>query len=100
MPAETNQRGRSVDSGNVLDLLLSLLGDPHLTTPDSTLASLGIDDEDLACMWDAVCEEFAERSLGPELEQETLQETLQTSMTLATAAAALAALLGEDHRGE
>lgn len=89
MPAETNQRGRSADATDVLDLLLSLLSDPDDATAGSTLAALGVDDEDLDALWDAVCEEYAERSLAPELEP----ELLQIWMTLEAAACIMAAWL-------
>ncbi len=94
MPAETNQRGRSVDADSVLDLLLSLLGDPDAAAPSSTLAVLDVDDTALTAPWEALCEEYAERSLGLELEP----ETLPISMTLADAATVMAALLNEGSR--
>lgn len=89
MPAETHQLGCEVGPGRVLDLLLALLGDPPEADPGPTLASLGVDDEALSALWDAVCEEFAEGSLGPELEPGVLAVT----MTLADAATSMARLL-------
>ena len=89
MPAETHQLGGEVDSRNVLELLLALLEDPAPTDGCSTLASLGVDDEGLFALWDAVCEEFAERSVGPELEP----GVLRVSMTLEVASTVMAKLL-------
>jgi hypothetical protein len=90
MPAETHQLGCHAGPQEVLDLLRALLGDPA-DNGDATLASLGVDDEELAALWDAVCEEFAERTIGPELEP----GTLSASMTLDAAAHTLARLLAE-----
>ena len=89
MPAETHQLGGEVDSQNVLELLLALLEDPARTDGCSTLASLGVDDEGLLALWDAVCEEYAERSLGPELEP----GVLRVSMTLEVASTIMAKLV-------
>lgn len=90
-PAETHQLGHQVAAEDVLDLLLALLGECADVRGDWTLASLGVDDEALSALWDAVCEEFAERTLGPELDPGTLEET----MTLEAAAQLMARLLAE-----
>lgn len=88
MPAETHQLGCHASAEEILDLLLALLGDPG-DDGGSILHSLGVDDEGLSALWDAVCEEFAERTVGPELEP----GTLVASMTLEAAARAMAMLL-------
>lgn len=67
MPAETNQHQDAPDLGAVLELLTQVLDvdvDP-VEARDLTLADLGIDD-DLAALrlWDAVIEEFGERTVG------------------------------------
>lgn len=87
MPAETHQLGRDFDARDVL----ALLGDRALTDSGRTLASFGFDDQGLAALWEAVCEEFAERSLGPELEP----GTVEVSMTIDAAAATMATLLDD-----
>lgn len=85
--------GRHFEPSDILDLLIVLLGDPGEADPTSTLASLGIDDDGLIALWDAVCEEFAERSVGPELEPGTLEAFL----SLEAAASAMARLLEDAH---
>ncbi len=90
MPAEAHQLGPSVQAHDVVDLLCLLLADQPFDDPaGATLSALGVDDEGLSALWDAVCEEFAERTLGPDLEA----GVLDVSMTLADAAVAMAALL-------
>ncbi len=74
---------------SILELLLALLPG---ATETATLASLGVDDEDLFDLWEAVCEEVAERTVGPDIEL----EELGTAMTLQEAASAMAELLGGD----
>lgn len=71
LPAETHQHGsHPATSGEVLDLLLISLGSHAPTCPsETTLEELGLTGEDDVWeLWDCVCEEFAERSLGPELD--------------------------------
>ncbi len=87
MPAETHQLGRDVDARAVQGLLLALLGEA--AGPQTGLAELGVDADGLADLWEAVCEEFGERALGPELEP----ETLDPSMTVEAAAEAIAVVL-------
>lgn len=98
MPAETHQLGSRVDTEHVLTLLYALLGDlPCDQAEGTTLAALGIDPEGLYDLWDAICEEFGERSLGPELDP----GVLDVSLTIEAAAAAMASLFGvrDDHGG-
>ncbi|HZU79458.1 MAG TPA: hypothetical protein VE991_06040 [Acidimicrobiales bacterium] len=90
MPAETHQLGRHASAEEIFDLLLALLGGAG-DEGGSTLESLGVDDDGLGALWDAVCEEFAERTVGPELEP----GTLAGSMTLEAAAHTMALLLAE-----
>ena len=89
MPAETHQMGRHLEPATVLELLFALLADATNTDATSTLASLGVDEEELVAMWDAVCEEFAERALGPEPEP----GMFDVSLTPEAAASAMAQLL-------
>ena len=90
MPAETHQVGHAGGAEDVFELLCVLLADDTDEDPaTATLSTLGVDAEDLGALWDAVCEEFAERSLGPELEP----DVLDPSMTLEAAALTMAAVL-------
>ena len=91
MPAETHQRRGSVDACEVLTLLSSLLGNADAdATASITLLELGVDEATTGDLWDTVCEEFAERSVGPELEP----ETFDLCMTLEATASLMATLLG------
>jgi hypothetical protein len=94
VPAETHQLGRNVDGEAVLELLCALLEGAGHMARHLTLEDVGVDDEDLPALWDSVCEEFAERSLGPDLEL----GSLETSMTLDAAAAVMAEILGGAER--
>lgn len=73
MPAETHQFGNDVDAGLILDLLVTLVGvEEDEGAADLPLGSVGVDD-DVAVLhlWDAVAEEYGERSVGEvELEGE------------------------------
>jgi hypothetical protein len=91
MPAETHQLGRQVAARDVLDLLEALLDSAGDAQGSSTLVSLGVDEEAPSALWGAVCEEFAERTIGPELEPGTLEVT----MTLEEVARTMARLLSE-----
>lgn len=96
MPAETHQRGGNADPEEVVVLLFALLGDRVPDAPEEiTLASLGVDEYALGDLWDAVREEFGERTLGPT----DLEEVLDPSLTVEAAAAAMARLLGGDRHG-
>lgn len=88
MPAETHQGGRPTTEDDVLSLLYGLLDDPA-GGEETTLAEVGIDEAGVALLWDAVCEEFAERSLAPELDP----ELVDPAMTLRATARTMAALL-------
>jgi hypothetical protein len=90
MPGETHQIGYDIDADSVLALLQVLLGLSEVdVTGDTTLAGLGIDDYGAMDLWQAVCEEFSERTLGPEIDP----DLFDPAMTVATAAAAMAAEL-------
>ena len=96
MPAETHSLGCGIEVDDVLTVLEALLDDPSAKMiGDSTLESLGVATAELYDLWDAVREEFGERTLGPEID---LSE-LDPSMTLEAAAAAMVRLLGSsgDH---
>lgn len=88
MPADTHQIGRQIAEDEILALLIGLLDDPA-DGEATILADAGVDENVLGALWDAVCEEFAERTLGPEFDAEVLEPT----MTLRAAAHAMVALL-------
>ncbi len=89
MPAETHQLGREVDHRSVLDLLVTMLGEDSEANAHATFESLGIQNEDLPAVWRAVCEEYAERALAPDLDP----GILESSMTLESAAHIMVRLL-------
>ncbi|HVC71127.1 MAG TPA: hypothetical protein VNC61_12805 [Acidimicrobiales bacterium] len=92
MPAETHQVGREANSAEVRALLWMLLGDRAVEDPDAangTLAELGVDAVGVMDLWAAVCEEFGDRSLGPEIDL----DALDPNMTVTVAAATMARLL-------
>lgn len=90
MPAETHRLGSRTAADDVAVLLEVLLGDQGVDDPDhATLADLGVDAEGLVDLWEAVREEFGERTLGPELDPDVVDLT----MTLTAVAAAMAALV-------
>ena len=98
MPAETHQLGCSANSVDVAALLWVLLGDPdtHNSNPATrTLADLGVDAAGLMDLWAAVCEEFGEPSLEPEIDPGALDPT----MTVTAAAATMASLLSRPDDG-
>lgn len=96
MPAETHQLGRSLDPEGMAELLITLL-DPDIDSPDeTTLADCGVGAGDVDRLWDAVCEEVAERTVSPDLEP----GTLDPGMTVRAAAEAMVALLVEEHDDE
>lgn len=91
MPAGTHQHGRSADPSDIIVLLSALLDTNAYELPkDTTLASLGLEhDPELWDLWDAVREEFGERSLG----SIDGGEALDRSMTVEEAAVVMARLL-------
>lgn len=97
MPAETHQHGRIADAETVSALLCTLLSDEDDVAEDAVLSELGIGADDFGDLWDAVREELAERTMGPELDP----SDLDPQMTVAEAAEAMAALLTRtDDRGD
>ena len=94
MPAETHQRGRLAGRDEIHTLPSVLLGGSSgEVTEDTILASLGVDDEPaLWDPWDAVREEFGERTIGTVDPGEALDPT----MTVGEAAASMARLLAPD----
>ena len=89
MPAETHQHGRTADAETVTMLLCTLLSDDDEITEDAVLSDLGVGADDFGDLWDAVREELAERTVGPELDP----SDLDPQMTVAEAAEAMATLL-------
>ena len=88
MPAETHQQGRAADAETISVLLGALLSDDDVAD-DTVLSDLGVGADDLGDLWDAVREELAERTVGPELDP----SDLDPQMTVAAAALAMASLL-------
>lgn len=97
MPGETHQIIQDIDPDTVMALLQVLLDPPEGDESGTvTLADLGIDDDGALDLWQAVCEEFGERTLGSEIDPDLLDPT----MTVVTAAAAMAAKLANScHHG-
>ncbi len=97
MPGETHQVIPDSDADTVMALLHVLLDPPDGDDSNIvTLADLGIDDGHALDLWQAVCEEFGERTLGSEIDPDLLDPT----MTVVTAAAAMAAELANGcHHG-
>ena len=89
MPAETHQQGRTADAETISVLLGALLSGDDDIAEDTALSDLGIGVDDLGDLWDAVREELAERTVGPELDP----SDLDPQMTVAAAALAMASLL-------
>lgn len=90
MPAETHQRGRAACPDDVVEFLCFLLGDLDVEQADSTsLADADVDDLGIADLWHLVCEELAERSLGPELPLELVDPSVSIRRTAAVMAAVL-----------
>ena len=89
MPAETHQHGRAADAETISALLCALLSDEDDVVEDAVLSDLGVGADDFGALWDAVREELAERTVGPELDP----SDLDPQMTVAEAAKAMAALL-------
>jgi hypothetical protein len=94
MPGETHQIIQDIDAGTVMALLQVLLDPP--AGDDSgivTLADLDIDEGGALELWQAVCEEFGERTLGSEIDPDLLDPT----MTVAAAAMAIELANGCHH---
>ena len=90
MPGETHQIIQDIDANTVMALLQVLLDPPDGDdSGTATLADLGIDDGGALDLWQTVCEEFGERTLGSEIDPDLLDPT----MTVVTAAAAMTAEL-------
>ena len=88
MPAETHQQGRTADAETISVLLGALLSDDDVAE-GTVLSDLGVGADDVGDLWDAVREELAERTVGPELDP----SDLDPQMTVAEAAKAMASLL-------
>jgi hypothetical protein len=77
--------------------LIEVLLDPPgpCESGGTTLADLGVDGDGVVDLWQAVCEEYGERTLSPEIEA----DVVEPAMTVTAAAAAMAAVLaGSSHR--
>ena len=84
MPGETHKIIQDIDADTIMALLHVLLDPPDGDDSDTaTLADLSIDGGALD-LWQAVCEEFGERTLGSEIDPDLLDPT----MTVAAAAMA------------
>lgn len=76
MPAETHRHGSGVTPEEIAELLWSLVEDSELDPSEAegrSLAELGIDAVAMLDLWEAVCGEFGERSLGPEFGSSLLE---------------------------
>ena len=91
MPAETHLHGKTADTETVTMLLCTMLSDDDDVTEDTVLADLGLDTADLGALWDAVRDELADRTVGPEVD---LGE-LDLQMTVSEAARVIASFLAE-----
>jgi hypothetical protein len=88
VPTDTHQVDPKIGEDEILALLYGLLDDPA-DGEGATLAESGVDEEALGALWDAVCEEFAERTVGLQFDA----GMLEPSMTLREAARAMVVLL-------
>jgi hypothetical protein len=96
MPGETHQIIQDIDPYTVMALLQVLLDPPEGDESGTvTLADLGIDDDGALDLWQAVCEEFGERTLGSEIDPDLLDPT----MTVVPAPAMAAELANNCHHG-
>lgn len=65
MPAETHQRSEAAGAEAVLDLLACVVGLDADRAAEAPLADLELsDDLSILHLWDAVVEEYGERSVG------------------------------------
>ena len=79
MPAETHRHGSGANVDEIAQPLWSLVEDAELEPPETeerTLAELGVDAVGLLDLWEAVCEEFGERSPGPEFNPTLFELTM------------------------
>ncbi len=97
MPGESHQTSHETDADTIMALLQVLLDPPEDCEPDSTtLDDLDIDDDGVLDLWQAVCAEFDERTLGSEIDR----DLLDPAMTVAAATVAMAAELASGvHHG-
>ena len=72
MPAETRRHGRTAGAATVAVLLRALLSDKGDVAADSALSNLGVGAHDIGALRDAVNEEPAERTVGPDLDPSDL----------------------------
>ena len=99
MSVEARQLGGDADISKVAGLLWMLLGDPDVEdsrVASRTLAECGVDAGSVLDLWAAVCEEFGERPLEPEIEP----GALDPDMTVTTAATTMANLLARGDDGD
>jgi hypothetical protein len=92
MPSETHRHTSDVSTDDIAELLWSLVEDTELESPeaeDRSLVEFGVDAVGLLDLWEAVCEEFGERSLGQEFDPTVFEST----MTVRAAAGVMAILL-------
>lgn len=81
MPAETHQEREPVEAVAVLELIGSLLASTDSAAdlaPETPLEAVGLDDDvSIFRLWDAVSDEFAERSLAePDIHDLHAAETI------------------------
>jgi hypothetical protein len=99
MPGETHKIIQDIDADTVMALLQALLDPPDGDdSGTATLADLGIDGRGALDLWQAVCEEFGERTLGSEIDPDLLDPTM-TVVTAAVAMAMAAELANGCHHG-
>jgi hypothetical protein len=83
MPADTDQCRYRPDTEEVRARLWMLPGNPDADDPlatTKTFTELGVDADGLWDMWAAVCEEFGEHSLGPEIDPGVLNPGMTVLM--------------------
>ena len=94
MPAETRRHGRTAGAATVAVLLRALLGDKGDVAADAALSNLGVGAHDIGALRDAVNEEPAERTVGPDLDPSDLDPSdLDPQLTAAESAEAMVSLL-------
>ena len=94
MPAETRQHGRTASAATVAVLLCALLSDKGYVAADAALSNLGVGAHDIGALRDAVNEEPAERTVGPDLDPSDLDPSdLDPQLTAAESAETMVSLL-------